>query len=105
MDGTGGSLKRRNQIKIFMKVGVRLTALRLGRDVLQKDARGLDKLQVHVPIIEMQNAREVLHHILLAKQVEIRSPVLLRKDDVLSQIPDHFDVELLVLVVDLSYAL
>lgn len=88
-----------------MKVGVRLTALRLGRDVLQKDARGLDKLQVHVPVVEMQNAREVLHHILLAKQVEIRSPVLFRKDDVLSQIPDHFDVELLVLVVDLSYAL
>lgn len=88
-----------------MKVGIRLTALRLGRDVLQKDARGLDKLQVHVPVVEMQNAREVLHHILLAKQVEIRSPVLLRKDNVLSQIPDHFDVELLVLVVDLSYAL
>lgn len=82
-----------------------LTALGLSRNVLQEDARRLDQLEVHVPVVQIQDASEVLHHVLLAKQIEVGTPILLREDYVLGKVPDHFDVELLVLVVDLRDAL
>ena len=59
----------------------------------------MNELEIDIAIVEVEDAREVLHHVLLAKQVEVGPPVLLRKNNVLRQIPYHFHVELLVLVV------
>jgi hypothetical protein len=88
-----------------MNITRALTALRLGRNVLQEDARRLYQLQVDVPIVEIHDAGEVLHHVLLAEEIEVRAAILLGEDDVLCQVSDHFHVELLVLVVDLGDAL
>ena len=85
--------------------GRSLTPLRLCRYVLQKYARGLNQLQVHVPIVEIKNAREMLHHVFLAKKIEVGSAILLRENDILGQITNDLDVELLILVVDFRDAL
>jgi hypothetical protein len=48
-----------------------IVPLGLLRDVLQKYTRGLNELYVDIPIIVIQNANEMFHHVLLAEQIEI----------------------------------
>tara|TARA_B110000285_G_C14790935_1_gene453011 strand:+ start:498 stop:656 length:159 start_codon:yes stop_codon:yes gene_type:complete len=48
-----------------------IVPLGLLRDVLQKDARGLNELYVDIPIVVIQNANKMFHHVLLAEQIEI----------------------------------
>lgn len=72
-------------------------------DVLQKYARGLNELYVDIPIVVIQNANKMFHHVLLAEQIEIRSLVLFRKDDVLGKVSNNFDVKVLIPLVNFYY--
>ena len=82
-----------------------IVPLGLLRDVLQKDTRGLNELYVDIPIVVIQNANKMFHHVLLAEQIEIWSLVLFRKDNILSKISNNFDVKVLIPLVDFHYVL
>ena len=69
-------------------------------DILQKYTGGLNELYVDIPIVVIQNANEMFHHVLLTEQIEIRSLVLFRKDNILSKVSDDFDVKVLISLVD-----
>ena len=82
-----------------------IVPLGLLRDVLQKYTCGLNELYVDIPIVVIQNANKMFHHVLLAEQIEIRSLVLFRKDNILSKISDNFDVKVLIPLVNFYYVL
>ena len=53
-------------------------------DILQENRGRLDQLNVDIPVVEIQNPYEMLHHVVLAKYVEVVAFVLLGEDHVLS---------------------
>lgn len=40
-------------------------------DILQKYTGGLNELYVDIPIVVIQNANEMFHHVLLTEQIKI----------------------------------
>jgi hypothetical protein len=65
-------------------------------DILQENRGRLDQLNVDIPVVEIQNPYEMLHHVVLAKYVEVVAFVLLGEDHVLSQSPNNLNIEMLI---------
>lgn len=54
-----------------------VVALGLLRDILKENGGGLNELDVDVSVVQIQNADEMLQHIVLAEKVKICTLVLL----------------------------
>ena len=65
----------------------------------------MDQLDVDVSVVHLQDPDEVLHHIVLTKQIKISSLVLFREDDILRQVPDDLNQEMLIGRIDVVYFL
>ena len=48
-----------------------IVSLRLLRYVLKKDTCCLNQLDIHISIVEVEDTDEMLHHVLLTKQIEV----------------------------------
>ena len=82
-----------------------LTSFGLLRNILEENRGSLDQLDVDVSVVHLQDPDEVLHHIVLTKQIKISSLVLFREDDILRQVPDDLNQEMLIGRIDVVYFL
>jgi len=81
-------------------VAQQVVSLGLLLDILKEDRGSLDELHVYRPIVQVEQLREVLHHIVLNEHIEVGSVhVLLRVDDILSDVPHYLSYEKLVRLV------
>lgn len=48
-----------------------IVSLRLLRNILQEDTGCLNQLDIDIPIVEVQDTNEMLHHVLLTKQIKV----------------------------------
>ena len=56
-------------------------------------------------IVELENPNKVLHHVLFAEKIKVRSLVLLRVDDELREISNDLHVKMLISRIDINHIL
>ena len=72
------------------------------RYVLQENSSCLNELNINISIVKIQNAYEMFHHIILTKDIKIIPFILFRKNNILRQRSNNFNIKVLIAMRNLN---